>query len=434
MTPIKVNVQSEIGKLKGVILHTPGEEVENMTPRIAQRALYSDILNLSIAQKEYAQLSGVLEKCTKTYQITDLLTTVLEERKEKFALLHRICTIEGVPEYCNTLMNLKSDRLAKLLIEGLPAKIETLTAFLSDEYYALPPLYNFYFTRDASASIGGDVLICKMANRVRVRESLIMDAIFNCPRLFDCRTIDANEFSKETAGEGGFVGSAERAAISMEGGDIEVINDHILLVGNGLRTTAKGIDMLISRFCADETEGEKYIIVQQLPDTVESFIHMDMVFTMIDNDSCLVYEPLILGENQYRTVLITVENGKVKKIRDEQNVVSALKKLKVDLKPVYCGGTEDEWNAEREQWHSGANSFAIAPGKILAYERNVHTLEDLNKNGFEVISATEVISGKKDLKAYNRCVVTLEGSELPRGGGGARCMTMPVAREKPSLR
>ena len=430
MEPIKVNVQSEIGRLRGVILHTPGDEVENMTPRIAQRALYSDILNLSIAQREYAQLAGVLNKWTTTYQIADLLSVVLDDPGDRGLLLSRICSIENVPEYFDMLMSTPTKKLVKLLIEGLPAKIETLTAFLADEYYALSPLYNFYFTRDASASVGRDVLICKMANKVRVRESLIMEAIFSNPRLFDCSIIDANEFSKERAGEGGIAGSAVKNGVSVEGGDIIVIDDNILLVGNGLRTTSKGIDMLIQRFCKDKSDGQKNIIVQQLPDDVESFIHMDMVFTMLDKDACLIYEPLILGENQYRTVLITIENGRVKKIRDEQNVLSTLRKLGKDLRPVYCGGSEDEWNADREQWHSGANSFAIAPGKILSYARNVHTLNALDAAGFNVVTADDVIEDKVDLEKEKRCVITIEGSELPRGGGGARCMTMPVVRDK----
>ena len=429
MDPVKVKVHSEIGRLRGVILHTPGEEVENMTPRIAQRALYSDILNLSIAQKEYAQLRGVLEKWTDTYQVDKLLGVVLDDPGDRSMLLKRICTIENVPEYYDMLMGTSTRKLTKLLLEGLPAKIDTLTAFLADDYYALQPLYNFYFTRDASASIGEDVLICKMANKVRVGESLIMEAIFSNPKLFDCSIIDANEFSKERAGEGGIAGSAVKNNVSVEGGDILVIDKNILLVGNGLRTTSQGIDKLIQRFCQDQDGEQKHIIVQQLPDDVESFIHMDMVFTMLDNDACLIYEPLILWENQYRTVHITIDGGRVKKIRDEQNVLSTLRKLGKDLEPVLCGGDEDEWNADREQWHSGANSFAIAPGKILSYARNVHTLNAMNQAGFNIVTADDVISDKVDLEKEKRCVITIEGSELPRGGGGARCMTMPVVRD-----
>lgn len=101
----------------------------------------------------------------------------------------------------------------------------------------------------------------------------------------------------------------------------------------------------------------------------------------------------------------------------------------MDLKPIICGGQADEWDQEREQWHSGANFFAIEPGKVMSYARNVHTLNELSQNGFEVISANDVISGKKSIEGDIKCVVTIEGSELPRGGGGARCMTMPLARE-----
>ena len=113
-------------------------------------------------------------------------------------------------------------------------------------------------------------------------------------------------------------------------------------------------------------------------------------------------------------------------IRPEENILKALKKLGVDLKPVICGG-EDEWDQEREQWHSGANSFCIAPGQILTYARNIHTLEELDRDGFSIITADDVISGTKEIEG--RCAITIAGSELPRGGGGARCMTMPLTRE-----
>ena len=147
---------------------------------------------------------------------------------------------------------------------------------------------------------------------------------------------------------------------------------------------------------------------------------------MLDRDSCMIFEPLILNDTQYQTVDITISDGKVRAIRPVQNILRALKKLGMDLKPVICGGS-DEWDQEREQWHSGANSFCIAPGQILTYARNVHTLEELDRNGFNIISASDVISGKEAI--VGKCAVTIAGSELPRGGGGARCMTMPLSRK-----
>ncbi|HBZ35186.1 MAG TPA: arginine deiminase [Rikenellaceae bacterium] len=413
---LKVNVQSEIGKLEAVLLHTPGAEVENMTPRNAQRALYSDILNLSIAQKEYEQVSGVLAKVCKIYQIKELLTSLLDIHTEREALIGKICIAEGVTDYFEYLMDMPSKSLATVLIEGLPARMDTLTAFLKDEYYALFPLYNYYFTRDASVSIGNRVLVCRMASKVRMRESLINEAIFRNKRYFDCELINAQDFQP---------GNSE---IYIEGGDVLVAREDILIVGNGMRTSSQGIDMLISRLSRSSGPDKRHIIVQQLPSSPESFIHLDMVFTMLDVDKAMVFEPLILSENQYQTVHIIVEGGKVTKIKSVNNILSILKKLGMDLEPVICGGSADEWNQEREQWHSGANFFAFDQGKVMSYARNVHTLEEMHKSGFDIITARDVISGKKDLESYNRCVVTIDGSELPRGGGGARCMTMPLRR------
>ena len=255
---LTLNVNSEIGELEGVILHTPGAEVENMTPGTAQRALYSDILNLSIAQREYAQLRGVLERYTKTYEVVQLLSEVLDNYRKRESLIGKICIGEGAADYFDDLMEMPSGELAKALIEGVPAKVNSLTAYLNDEYYALYPLYNFYFTRDASVTIGNNALICRMANRVRMRESLIMEAIFKDSSVFNCHIINAHDFHP---------GNGE---IFMEGGDILIARDDILLVGNGNRTSTQGIDLLIARLCKDNHEGTKHVIVQQLPHSPES--------------------------------------------------------------------------------------------------------------------------------------------------------------------
>lgn len=150
---------------------------------------------------------------------------------------------------------------------------------------------------------------------------------------------------------------------------------------------------------------------------------------MLDTDKCMVFKPLIMQANQYQTVHIVIEDGNVTSIRPVSGLLSVLKKLGMDLKPIVCGGS-DEWDQEREQWHSGANFFAFAPGKVLSYARNIHTLDELSKNGFEIVKAEDFISGKADAHVMGErpCVVTIDGSELPRGGGGARCMTMPLSR------
>ena len=141
-----------------------------------------------------------------------------------------------------------------------------------------------------------------------------------------------------------------------------------------------------------------------------------------------IYEPMITKMSRLRTIHIQVENRKVTKIEEEPNILRALQKTGIDLRPAYCGGSTDSWIQEREQWHSGANFFAFAPGKVIGYERNSHTIDQLSNNGFEVIKAGDVVEGKILVDNYKKCVVLIPGSELARGGGGARCMTMPVRR------
>ena len=414
---VTLNVQSETGRLEAVMLHYPGAEVENMTPKNAQRALYSDILNLSIAQKEYEQMYGVLKKHTKVFEVRKLLTEFLKDPVQKEVLLRKICTTENVMQYFEYLMQLSETEVTRVLIEGLPAKINSLTEYLKDDYYALLPLYNFYFTRDACVTIGNNLLVCNMANNVRARESHIVEAIFDNNKLFDASIINANNF----VGDGA-------SPMNIEGGDVLIVNKDILLIGNGSRTSSQAIDSLITQLCKNEKQ-RKHVIVQQLPHSPESFIHLDMVFTLLDNNTAMVYKPLILENTPYKTIHIQIDNGKVTKISTATNIPSALKKLGVDIEPIICGGKADEWDQEREQWHSGANFLSIAPGKVMSYSRNIHTLEELNKNGFEITSAWDVINDKYDVNSANKCVITIDGSELPRGGGGARCMTMPLRRK-----
>ena len=421
---VEVNVQSEIGKLNGVILHTPGEEVENMTPENAERALYSDILNLSIARKEYKQLSEVLGKITKTYQVKDLLTNILKDDAIKLEVLNRIEKIE--PFIAETtpkgsikdqLLDENAEDLARLLIEGVEMKRDTLTKFLNKDWYDLRPLHNFFFTRDASMSMYNEVLIGRMANAVRDREAIIMQSIFDFTPGFNTKTLNLATTPDPLR------------KLTIEGGDVQIARDDILVIGNGMRTSTRAIDALMYNFINRNEDKVQHILVQELPHSPESFIHLDMVFTFLDKDKCMVYEPLIMSPGNYQTVHIKIQHGKLISIRREKTLLHALKKLGMDLEPVYCGGEDETWNMEREQWHSGANFFCVAPGKVLGYARNNYTVEAMNNAGFEIIRANDVISNKVDLNKYEKYMITIEGSELPRGGGGARCMTMPINRD-----
>ncbi|MGC9353304.1 MAG: arginine deiminase family protein [Mariniphaga sp.] len=416
---MKTCINSEIGRIEGVIIHTPGSEVENMTPENAERALYSDILNLSIASKEYAQLSGVLGKVTKVFEVKQMLNEILENPVAKMQLLQEICNHEGISGMEEQLAEIPASHLAGLLIEGLILERNNLTNYLSREKFLMRPLHNLFFTRDSAMGMNGNMLIGRMANPVRERETMIMEAIFNHHPVFETTTLNPIK---------PLHGIPADTKATLEGGDFQVIRNDVYVIGTGVRTSTQGIDFIIENI-KKQNRGIHHILVQELPSTPESFIHLDMVFTCLNTDACMVYEPVVYGLSRYRTIHIKIDNSKVA-IAEEPNIPKALKKLGIDLKPITCGGQKDPWIQEREQWHSGANFFSFAPGKIIGYERNVHTLEELNKNDFEIIRAVDVIKGKVNVDDYSKCAVTIAGSELARGGGGARCMTMPVRRSE----
>lgn len=408
---IKVNVTSETGRLNAVLLHRPGIEIEKMTPANAHEALYSDILNKNIVDEEYRYFCGVFERCTKVYYVADILEKLLEDNKLSESLIRMSCQVEGCDYLADELLVQDPKTVARELIEGFPYRKGKDPERFAERRYVLRPLYNLFFTRDASSTVFDRVLINSMSFDVRKRENLIYKAIFQ--HYFGCEVMNAQEWDRNA---------------HTEGGDVQIGGSNLLCIGEGIRTDAKGIEFLAETF---KDRSKFNIIVQQLPHHPDSFIHLDMVFTFLDRNRCMAYEPMLKKSGEFAgkdTTWIEIDGGKVKH-HSCKNIIEALKNVGMDMEPVLCGG-DDVWTQQREQWHSGANFFALAPGKVIGYRRNSHTIDALDRAGFSVLKAEDVAEGRVSIDDYNRCVVTFAASELPRAGGGARCMTMPINRDE----
>ncbi len=408
---MKVNVTSEIGRLNALLLHRPGPEIERMTPANAAEALYSDILNKNIVDEEYRYFCGVFEKVTKVYYVTEIIRHLLEDDDLCNSLVTQSCKAEDAEYLIDEIMMLPIKDIATALIEGFPYREGKDPERFAERRYVLRPLYNLFFTRDASSSIYDRVLINSMSFDVRKRENLIYKAIFK--HYFKCDVINAQDWNPTA---------------HTEGGDVQIGRHDLLCIGQGIRTDAKGIEFLAHTF---SNRPKFNIIVQELPHHPESFIHLDMVYTFLDRDRCMMYEPMLRKTAEFAgksTTWIEIDGGKVKH-HNCKNMLEALKHVGFDMEPVFCGG-DDLWMQQREQWHSGANFFSIAPGKVIGYRRNSHTIDALDKAGFSVLKAEDVAEGRVSIDDYNRCVVTFAASELPRAGGGARCMTMPINRDE----
>lgn len=413
----EVRVASEIGALQKVILHRPGAEIEIMTPESAFELLYDDILYLQDAEKQHRELEQILQLFARTYLVKDLLRDILEDDSTRKGLITDLTRAADCPESSQILMELSPEELTSQLFTGTPLKKDSLTKYFSDRNYALPPLPNFFYMRDSSMVVNGHVVLGSMANSIRKAESIIMNWIFRKHPEFDPKGffLDASEDRNPGA--------------TFEGGDVLVIRKDTVMIGMGERTTPQGVDYLISRFAEDPEI--KHVIAVKMPKE-RATIHLDMIFTMIDHNLCVVYPPLILKDSALNVYHIHLKSEKNTVIEERRNIFVALKDIGIDLHPVNCGG-DDPLEQAREQWQSGANFFTIAPGKIIGYDRNPGTLKALNKAGLPTVMAKDVINGDVDLHNMERFVVAISSSELVRGGGGCRCMTMPVFREELDL-
>lgn len=409
-----ISVHSEIGKLNTVIIHQPGSEMENMTPATAQEVLYDDILTLDLALQEHRQLTGVLRRVSKVLEFSDLLCDILKDKKVKLQLLKDVCNLYGHPDLIDNLFELDARTLSDQFFTGTLLEKNTLERFISSSRHAIPPLPNAFFTRDAVMCVYENVIIGSMAHKVRLTEALLLRYIF-CYH----PALGVNNFYHDGTRK-------QQNEVTVEGGDILVIKENLLIIGFSERTSARAIDRLACEMSRDKEKLD--IIVVNLP-KIRATIHLDMIFTMLDVDKFMVFPPLITGPDKCKSFHMQCSHGSIQKITEYSGLPKAMESIGLNAEFINCGG-DHPFAQEREQWTSGANFFTFAPGQIIGYEHNKATLNALNKSGFEIIKATEIITDKKKIESGKLIAVSMEGAELSRGGGGCRCMTMPIHRDK----
>jgi Arginine deiminase len=410
-----LHITSEIGRLKRVIVHSPGPEVEAMTPKEAEADLYNDIIPLGAMAEEFSVLKALLGSVAKVYELKDLLAQVLADAGNRYEFLDNLARLCPIRSRMEELMSMGASELARAVIEGLPALSGSLPGVLSKRAFSLRPLPNAYFMRDSAAVLGDWVISSATAYDVRLVESIVTRFIFlRHPELrAQGLVID---------------GPAERSRfITIEGGDVIVLSHNVLAVGVSERTTSDAVERLAVN--AARALGEDMVVFAVALPRERACIHLDMVFTAIDRDAALVYAPLVTGRGRARVVRIDAGANGSLRFDEEEGLLQGLWGAGIDLEPISCGGSDSLYQ-DREQWWSGANSFAFAPGKILAYSCNSRTLDALSDSGFAIRDAEDVVSGKICVDDFERLALRFEGIELARGGGGARCMTMPVEREE----
>ena len=396
---------SEIGKLKKVLLHRIGSEVDGLVPDNFARLLFDDIPYLKVAQQEHDCFADILRKNgIEVVYYADETAKALEKPEIKDRFLREMLdevhfSSRGVKEAVYAyLIGMTPRQLVDKVIAGVRKsditdyKPRTLAEKIDEAYpFYMDPMPNMYFTRDQGACVGNGVTIHHMSTATRRRESLLLQYMY--------------EFNPEFAPAGTEKWYDYRDPLSLEGGDILLLSKDIVAVGLSERTSAAGIETFAKRLLAES--DFKKVLVFNIPKK-RAFMHLDTVFTMVDYDKFSIH-PEIEGPLQLFELSLGADGEiRVNSITDDLASILASELGLPAVKLIRCGG-DDPMAAQREQWNDGSNTLCIAPGKVITYERNYVTNDLLDKNGIEVL--------------------TMPSSELSRGRGGPRCMSCPVYRE-----
>lgn len=403
-----IHVYSEIGKLKTVMLHRPGKELENLAPDILHRMLIDDIPYLKIAQEEHDAFAHVLrQQGIKVLYLEDLLAESLTDEKVRRAFLDQLLDESSIKKQdplhqllLNYLQELPTKEMVKTVIAGIrKSAIHNSTPSLADlaedpDYpFYLDPMPNVYFTRDQQAAIGSGMTINRMTFRARRRESLFMETILKNHPDFKNATIPV---WRDRYHHG-----------RLEGGDELVLNNHVLAVGISQRTSATAITDLAHNLFGHSSYDT--ILAIKIPHN-HAMMHLDTVFTMINYNQFTVHPFILDKAGKIDIYVLQPDDHNGVKITEKNDLVQVLKEnlhlSELDLIPT---GGGDPIAAPREQWNDGSNTLAIAPGEVVTYDRN-YVSNDL-------------------LRKYGIIVHEIRSSELSRGRGGPRCMSCPLVRE-----